>query len=226
MKKYPKMLLVEGENDKSFFTACCRKIGLEDKIWVGPPNGLGDFSAGKDNAIKLLSVLIELASRDESDERIEAIGLVVDADFPAAGGLGFAKTWERISHILRAHAYVIPDVLDRSGKGFCFQHNDGLPQIGLWIMPDNLSQGLLEDFVKKSVVGTEKSLLQHAEQAVAGLKAPKFKPHHLSKAELATWLAWQAMPGQGMAGAVGGQLLDFKKGPSKLYIDWLAQVFS
>ncbi len=92
MKKYPKMLLVEGENDKSFFTACCRKIGLEDKIWVGPPNGLGDFNNCKGNAIKLLSNLIDLASRDESDERIEAIGLVVDADTPAAGGLGFAKT--------------------------------------------------------------------------------------------------------------------------------------
>lgn len=226
MRKYPKMLLVEGENDKSFFTACCRKIGLENTIWVGPPNSFGDFSAGKDNAIKLLSVLIELATRDESNERIESIGLVVDADSPAAGGLGFAKTWERISDILRGHMYVIPDGIDKSGKGFCFQHPDGLPRIGLWIMPDNLSQGILEDFVKKSVIGTEKSLLQHAEQAVAGLNSPKFKPHHLSKAELATWLAWQAMPGQGMQGAVGGQLLDFKKGLAKQYIDWLKKVFS
>lgn len=226
MKKYPKMLLVEGENDKSFFTACCRKIGLEDKIWVGPPNSLSDLAAGKGNAIKLLSVLIELASRDDSAERIESIGLVVDADTPAGGGLGFAKTWQQISEILGRHNYVMPDSREGAGKGFCFEHADGLPRIGLWVMPDNLSQGILEDFVKKSVVGTEKSLLQHAEQVVAGLKAPKFKPHHLSKAELATWLAWQAVPGQGMHGAVGGQLLDFKKGLAKQYIDWLMRVFS
>lgn len=39
------------------------------------------------------------------------------------------------------------------------------------------------------------------------------------------YMAWQAVPGQGMHGAVGARLLNFDKGLGKQYIDWLRKVF-
>ncbi len=81
-------------------------------------------------------------------------------------------------------------------------------------------------FIKRSVLPTEQTLLQHACQTVSSLPTIKFKSNHQSKAEVASWMAWQESPGQGLNGAVGGRLLDFKNGLAKQYVNWLQKVFS
>jgi hypothetical protein len=221
MMKSSKRLLVEGENDQLFFEACCSYARLQD-IQIDPPLQMGASKNGKNNAIALLPDLISQMEH----QSVTHLALVVDADQPETDGLGFVKTWDKITQILAECGYIIPSCPSKPGEGICFAHNDGFPPIGLWIMPDNRSNGFLEDFIKKSLVGPEKNLFERAERTVKDLPEPKkFKAHHTSKAEVASYMAWQAVPGQGMHGAVGAKLLNFEKGLGKQYIDWLRKVF-
>ena len=219
MAKQTKKLLVEGEADTSFFEACLREAGIVD-VWVGPPKDFGGKEYGKGNALNILPELIQ-GLADESSKRL---ALIVDADFPETD-LGFLKTWSKITKILRDYGYSVQDNPPKSTAGIVFRHTDGLPDFGLWIMPDNTRDGLLEDFIKDSAANAEQPLLGHAIKTVKDLPTKKFKEIHNSKAEIATWMAWQAMPGQGLQGAVGGKLLDFEKGQAKQFIDWLKKIY-
>ncbi len=220
MTSSSKHLLVEGENDRLFFALCCERVAKLSKIQVGPPSSYGARD-GKNNAISLLPALLA----QMQDGAITHLALVLDADAPKTDGLGFAKTWEVVTRLLNSAGYTIPDRPNKANAGLIFEHQDGLPAVGLWIMPNNCDNGFLEDFIKKALLGTEKPLLEHAVSTVAELAKPKFKAHHLSKAEVATYMAWQTTPGQGMHGTVGGQLLNFKTGLGKQFIDWLQKVY-
>lgn len=221
----PRQLLVEGEHDRMFAEACCEKIGMKGKIQIGPPSrmpGGANLGNGKGNAIKLLPDLIAQLN----DGVVTHLGLVIDADFNETDGLGFEKTWDKVTCLLSEHKYAIPPKPDNASNGFCFTHQDGLKDFGLWIMPDNRCDGILEDFIKGSVIEAERKLLEHACQTVAALPNPKFKPNRKSKAEVASWMAWQASPGQALSGAVGARLLDFESGLAWRYTQWLRKVFT
>ena len=220
MDQQEKKLLVEGEADRDFFMACLREAELADQVWVGPPIEFSKRRYGKGNALHILPDLIQ----GLADGHSTRLALIVDADFPESD-LGFVKTWKKISMILCNSGYRIPNIPPKSTGGFSFSHNDGLPNFGLWIMPNNATDGLLEDFIKTSILITEKSLLEHAITTVKNLPNRKFKDIHLSKAEIATWMAWQKMPGQSIAGTIGGELLDFKAGQAKQFLDWLRLVY-
>ena len=215
------ILLVEGMADREFFSCCCNNAGLGKKIKVSPPKDLGSKEGGKGNAISLLPDLIQ-QMRDGS---VTGLGLVVDADYEKTNGLGFAKTKIKVENIIKEHGYTVKKQNTRF-EGFSFKHNDGFPDFGLWIMPDNRLDGFLEDFIKQSVVQGDSDLFNHAENTVAKLPNPKFKPIHVSKAEVATWMAWQTIPGQSLKGAIGGNLLNFDEGHAKAFIDWLKRIFA
>jgi len=221
MAKQEMKLLVEGEADRDFFKACLREAGIVEQVWVGPPIDFSDKKYGKGNALHILPKLIE-GLADGSSKRL---AIIVDADYPETD-FGFLKTWKKIALILRNSGYNLPDNPPKTPAGFIFTHTDGLPDFGLWIMPNNTKDGMLEDFIKASIVCTEKPLLAHAQTTVNSLPNRKFKDIHLSKAEIATWMAWQTIPGQSIAGAVGGKLLDFQTGQAKQFLDWLKKVYT
>ena len=110
--------------------------------------------------------------------------------------------------------------------GLIYNHDDGLADFGLWVMPDNSSDGMLEDWLKQCVAPAEQALLTQAVSVVGSLPQPtKFKPLHLSKAEVATWVAWQRSPGQGLHLAVRDQLLDVGYPGYMKLSAWLTHVF-
>ncbi|MEI7866495.1 MAG: DUF3226 domain-containing protein [Candidatus Methylumidiphilus sp.] len=221
MAHQEKKLLVEGETDRSFFQACLREAGIIDEVGVCPPTDYKALGSGKGNALHILPMLIT----NLADGTLSRLALIVDADFTETYS-GFSETWRKITGILRESGYCIPENPPTSTNGFIFTHTDGLPDFGLWIMPNNTKDGMLEDFIKASIVCTEKPLLAHALTTVNSLPNRKFKDIHLSKAEIATWMAWQTIPGQSIAGAVGGKLLDFQTGQAKQFLDWLKKVYT
>lgn len=221
MSNLTKKLLVEGEADTRFFSACCREIGLDD-VWVGPPQEFSGAGTGKGNAISLLPDLI-----DEMEQgQVTRLAIIVDADYAKTGGLGYEETLKKIQGILALKGYKIPKAVDGHKGGRNFVHSDGLPDVGLWIMPDNKNPGFLEDFIRVSLVATENKLFAVASSTVRGLDRPKFKPLHVSKADVATWLAWQSIPGQGLNSVIGSKLLNFKKGLGKEFADWLKLIYA
>ncbi|WP_027469430.1 DUF3226 domain-containing protein [Deefgea rivuli] len=214
-----RLLLVEGEADRAFFELLCRNYAVAaEAIKVSPPKGLGGDWNSKQGVLNLLETQIA----DLNDGRLQALAIVVDADRAPDGG--FAKTIQQITAKVTQHGYDSPPVSLGSG-GLLYKHNDGLPDLGVWIMPDNASDGMLEDWIKQCISPAEASLLAQAQNTIAGLAAPKFKVTKLSKAEVATWLAWQKQPGEGLYCAVKDHLLDSASPQYVGLLKWLKIVF-
>jgi len=217
-----KILLVEGEADKCLFSAICCEERLGVNVKVGSPFEFGGDGRGKGNALKLLPTLLE----QMRDGQIKRLAMVIDADFKEADGLGFHETLKKVAMILKDHGYKVSATLKSRSGGYTIKHSDGLPDFGLWIMPNNASDGLLEDFIKNSISANQKDLLKTAVDVVGTLKTPLFKSIHRSKADVSTWMAWQKVPGQALHAVVGGKLVDFTSGEAKQLMDWLHGIYA
>lgn len=214
-----KILLVEGEADEGFYTAISREINLDVSIKVGRPIKFGGVASGKGNAINLLPTLID----QMKDGQINKLAMIIDADYDASHGLGIKKTLNQVTSILNANSYKISNKVKTGG--YRFKHTDGLPDFGLWIMPNNTDDGLVEDFIKSTIIAAQIPLLNKAVRTVDSLKTPLFKSIHKSKADVATWMAWQEVPGQAMHGMVGGKFIDFTSGEAKNLVTWLRSIY-
>lgn len=112
--------------------------------------------------------------------------------------------------------------------GIVFPHNDGLADFGLWVMPNNAGEGALENWFLDCAHPNSQPLLDHAKTTIANLGAySRFKqPHHLCKAQLATWLAWEQSPGEGLWRAFRDDLLDEGNPAFQGLCAWLQYVYS
>ncbi|MFZ2956895.1 MAG: DUF3226 domain-containing protein [Candidatus Ozemobacteraceae bacterium] len=195
------ILLVEGEADRAFFEQICRVLGLNTRVYVAPPRDFAGSHNTKEGVFNSLPTLLDQLA----DGRITCLAMVVDADNAVNGG-GYESAIKRVEKIVAPYGFVLAI---HPGSGIVFQNNDGLADFGLWVMPNNADDGMLEDWIKQSIHPSEQGLFAHAEAVVAALpKPPKFKAIHRSKAEVATWLAWQKQPGHGIYRAVEDGLID------------------
>lgn len=139
--------------------------------------------------------------------------------------MGFPETWKKITEILERENYDIAGQKITTPGGYIFKNKNGLPNVGLWIMPNNKEGGFLENFVKQSLAVSENKLFSYIDTVLKKLPETRFSELHLAKAEVATWMAWQKVPGQAMASAVSGGLIDMKTGVAKEFIVWLTKVY-
>jgi hypothetical protein len=213
-------LLVEGNDDQTFFKAHLNLIGLIT-VNVRAPKSL-DASTGDGwpNLVKNLPILLKQIIAGD----VEKFGIVLDADYPPANNGGFDKRFQLISNELTKVGYIIPSK-PRHKFGEIFVHPNGLPSVGLWIMPDHQSNGMLEGFVESMVSDAAQiSLLNHAEKSINTLPVTLFdKTLHLTKAKVFTWRAWQKRPGIPLNLALQDGILDRSK--SVNFENWLKQVF-
>jgi hypothetical protein len=211
------ILLVEGESDKAFFSLICKNHGLNTSVRVAHPKDLASSHNSKEGVFNHLPIQLQQLA----DGQTLRLAVVVDADSDPNGG--FEKTRDRVSGILAPFGY---QLAGNQAAGLIYQHNNGLADFGLWIMPDNANAGMLEDWIKQCMDQNEQGLFTHAVTAIDTLPVPpKFSPIHRSKAEVATWMAWQKKPGHGLYRAIEDGLLDTN---SPLYQDlsrWLQHVF-
>lgn len=213
------ILLVEGEADRGFFELLCRMLSISVDVRVATPKDTGGVKNGKEGVFNLLPELL----KQLQDGTTEKLAVVVDADSLGSGG-GFQNACDRFSGIVKPAGFGL--ISGKLAAGLVFENNDGLADLGLWVMPNNDAEGMLEDWIKQCLHPGEGALYQHASASIDAIpNGPKFKPLHRTKAEVATWLAWQENPGHGLYQAVKPELLD-KSAP--LYAGlhaWLKHVF-
>lgn len=213
-----RILLVEGEADRAFFEQICKILVLNTSVKVAPPKGLSGTHNTKEGVFNYLPTLLDQLA----DGTTTCLAVVVDADSEANGG-GYALAVSRVNKIVESYGFVLSTDTTR---GVIFQHNDGLADFGLWVMPNNADEGMLEDWIKQSIHPDEQGLFAHAEAVVAALpQPPKFKLIHRSKAEVYTWLAWQKQPGHGTYRAVEDGLIDTSGVYCHNLTAWLAHVY-
>jgi hypothetical protein len=222
VKNARRILLVEGLSDESFYSAIIKQFSLNASVVAAAPRSLNGGKNSKNGAINLLESLLE----DLFDGSRERIALVVDADLATfnQGFAGFENTLKHVIAKIKPLGYTKQYKVLKDG-GLVFEHNDGLPPFGLWIMPNNHDEGALEDWIKTTIVSTEKALFDKAVSTVADLDNKKFKSHQQSKAELATWLAWQKKPGEGLYYLLEADLLDSQSHELLRFVSWLKYLF-
>lgn len=220
-----RLLFVEGEEDKKFFDAVCRQIGegVQVKVHVREERG-------KPKAIDVFgSTLAALTPASKG-----RFGLGVDADWPHVNASdGFDNTRAAINAALQARSFTALSQFPGT-SGFRSAAN-GRPNVtvGAWIMPDNKSGGCLEDFVAKGVAAAQHDRFRFAANCASrvadgqhGGPAFDFKRHHLSKAQMGTWLAWSDPPRMSLGAVASAEtMLDPQQAVFQELILWLRHLY-
>lgn len=204
-KTAPKMLLAEGKNDCHVIYALCGKYDI-------PENFAVHDCESDVRALKKLSALIS------SSEEYEVIGIVIDADNP-----DLRAKWSNISTRLQKEGYEVPEIPSPDGTIIA---TEGKPKIGVWLMPDNTIDGMLENFCAE-MISTE--AVNFAKECVINAKERGFSTfidNHFPKAAIHTFLSWQDTPGMPLGQAITANVLDGGHEIAVRFVQFLRRLFN
>jgi hypothetical protein len=204
-----RLLLVEGANDKHVILAIQGRRGI--RLLDSEKK---EFMVCDDVGRLLSSLPIQLKGSD-----IAQLGVVVDAD------VNPSNRWTELRSILLAAGYAdVPQTPSAQGTIVEAPTDSILPRVGIWLMPDNKSPGILEDFLQ-FLVPANCGLFSHAQTVVSTLPEKKFSPVAEPKALVHTWLAWQEDPGRPLGQSITARYLDAGVPEVDVFVEWLRRLF-
>jgi hypothetical protein len=168
----PKLLIGEGIDELRFFKALLKFLDISH-IQV-------EQYGGKDKLSKYLRGL----SKRPGYQGLESLGIFRDADQNAK------SAFQSVENYLKATQLPSPS---KSG-----QFADGKPRVGVFILPDGVNPGMLEDVCLAAVQSSKE--MRCVDQYFQCL-ATTTQPRHLSKARVHVWLASQIEPDKRLAEA-------------------------
>lgn len=145
-----------------------------------------------------------------------SLGIVVDAD------LDVRSRWQSIRDRLAQLGYDMPGEPQPNGLIVTTRR----PAVGVWVMPDNVLPGILEDFVRQ-LVPPDDNLWPLVESSVAAIPEPRrFPPVAVRKAEIHTYLAWQEQPGTKMGSAITNRYLQANTQLALTFVEWIKRLIT
>jgi hypothetical protein len=202
------ILLVEGKDDQHVLVHLSSNRGGPRFDEVLPHEG----------DTKLLDA-IPVRLKAAGDEAI--VGIVMDAD------TDLDARWQSLRDRLVKLGYaVVPASPVADGTIVERPEGEFLPRVGIWIMPDNQTRGILEDFLQ-FLVPTGSKLFGHEKTSVATIPEGERRFSQLAepKALIHAWLAWQEEPGKAMGTAITARYLDPNVAQVDVLVSWLNRLF-
>lgn len=148
-------------------------------------------------------------------------GIVIDAD------IDIAARWRSLrDQLLKTGYQAVPDNPSPGGTIIDPPEDAFLPRVGVWIMPDNQTRGILEDFLKFLVpVGSR--LFDHVTSSIDTIPEGERRFNQLAdpKAIIHTWLAWQEDPGKPLGTAITMRYLDANVAQVDVLVSWMNRLF-
>lgn len=182
---------------------------LKKKQFFKPANGY-------DNVPALISATLKI-------EGLTNLGIIVDAN-----DKGIGSRWDAIKN--RLSTKFGKEVLasaDPKPGGIVVQ--EGRLTVGVWIMPDNQSNGYLEHFLESMLPPEGKAeLWEYIRTTLKELQAQKFcefEEKNYQKALVRTWLAWQKEPGLSYGTALSKGYLNPNVEAVKPFLEWITSTF-
>lgn len=181
------LLLVEGPSDRHAVSHLVKLVhGVEPTFEI--------FDCGGDEGV-LRNFSSRLASANPEHE---ILGLILDTDIEkTTAENAVERRWVELKSKIGAE-YSLPDAFPDTGlirNPLPGRRAKGtLPRIGAWFMPNNKAFGMFEDLLMESLQAEEKD---YTSKVVTQAKADgiaKYRPSHLSKAIVRTYMAWQDPP--------------------------------
>jgi hypothetical protein len=211
-KPNSKKLLVEGDDEKRvipFFMD-------EHVLWGDKENErIVDISqfGGIEDLLKPGN--IEAESKVPG---LRAMGIVIDADDQ------FESRWARVRDRCKRVASSFPE--DLPPGGLIYETPHGL-RIGVWIMPDNQSRGMLETFLSNLVTDDMNPLWEFACKSgkLSKSHGAPYSDSHCDKVSVHTYLAWLDPPGRQLHIAVLARALDARLPLGSLFVQWFMELF-
>jgi hypothetical protein len=200
------ILLVEGKDDLNVFKAIFGQRSLPHLTEINDHEGW--------------TRLLEAIPVWLKDSGVEALGIVLDADTNVAG------RWDSVRNRLSAASYVAPPQPDPQGLVLNSPPGAMLPRVGVWLMPNNVLPGILEDFLR-CLVPQGSALFAYAERTVNEIpeNLRLFKPIDRPKALIHTWLAWQSEPGRPLGQSITAGFLEHTAAEADNLVRWLQRLF-
>lgn len=199
----PHRMLLEGADDARVVQA------------LGGMHGIYGFDCWDCGGI---DALVSSITTEASASDVRSLGIVVDANhYPD-------RRWQKVREPLRKLGYTMPRSPDAGGS-ILPPPNPTLSAVGLWMMPDNVSPGALEDFVC-ALLPDGDQLMPLAVEAVARVPPGQrlFPENAVGKAQLYTWLAWQKRPGRRPGSAIEMQFLNARAPAALAFCDWMRRL--
>ena len=210
-KKGRLRLIVEGPDDKHAIISLVARHGID---WDADALAL-PFVEDATGVDSLLQGLPTAASAP-----YDRLGIVADMDDPRD-----QDRWAQIQGRLRSKGVVVPDA--PSPEGTIFPGLQGASsRIGVWLMPDNRSGGVLEHFLS-TLIPAGDPCASHAQEVTTRareLGAPLAEKDH-AKGVIHTWLAWQADPGVPFGVALTKRYLRGDSPDAVRFVTWFKRLF-
>ena len=211
-KSNPNRLLVEGRKDQfaiASLMAAHIPWGDSPEEW---PVLIREFD-GVENLLERGRIALEWKASG-----MQRLGVVVDANDD------FEGRWDRVRDRCAKFFPNLPRDLPQDGL---VRVAPDQRRLGVWIMPDNRSRGMLETLLKFLVPDQDNPLWKYAQSTVeqARRKGASFKEQHHDKAEVHTWLAWQDEPGLPLGLALIRKCLDPNSKHAMPFVRWFKKLF-
>ncbi len=150
---------------------------------------------------------------------VKRLGVMFDADDKPAAG--------RYTSIRKQCLDIFPSLPATMPSIGLVAQNTEQKRLGVWIMPDNLSPGDLETFLRYFVPDQSESVWKSA--TVAVIEARKlgacWRDCHQAKANLYTWLAWQDPPSQKPGEALTKKILNPYSSNGDQFLGWFRSLY-
>lgn len=208
---HAKILVVEGKDEQYLIPELLEKCGV---LWPRNPHPFEiQEQGGVENILANGFIQTKL-----KESRLQALGIVVDADEAPH------EKWQSILREIPA-SYGAPALLPPGGLILPGPHADG-PRLGVWIMPDNQTNGMIETLIAQLRKGTP-DLLEHIDASICQARklGAAFRTVHTDKARVHTWLAWQDPPGAPMGQAVLKNMLKVDDPILNKFVTWARKLF-
>lgn len=219
-----RILLVEGQDDRHLIWQICRKepslfsttrVGHEFMTVTLLHQGTTFQIIEKGNRREVVnSIRSEVLKSD-----VEAVGILVDADASVTG------CWNSITNGFARTGVTLP--AGPTAGGTIISKSGDLPRIGIWMMPDNVSSGEVENFVL-GMISTGDTVWPLSQNYIDRIPLTQRKFANtrtkIDKAKLHAWLAARKEPGR-MGAAVGAADLSVNASQCQQFLKWITDLF-
>jgi len=202
-EKFNKKLLVEGQNDMHVVSALCEKYQIIENFDIIDCEGVG-------NVIRQIGTRLK-------GYNINTVGIIVDAD------TDLQTRWNSLYSTLTGIGFIVPKKFPEEGL---IVENE-TQKVGIWIMPDNNSDGMLENFISFLIPKNDKLSLV-VDDVLAKIETQglnKYLRKDKPKAKIHTWLAWQEEPGTPMGLSITKKYLSTEETICQQFIKWVTELF-
>ena len=204
---HPRVLLVEGPDDKHVVIHLSERSELEQNFWIIEKEG-------KDKLID--SIVLEARTPGRT-----VLGIVLDANNnPDAR---WQALTDRLNRLRQEDHFDLPELpAQPEPSGTIIE---GGLRIGIWLMPDNRSTGELEDFVG-SMIPPADPVWPLSQAYIEGIPQAdrKFAPGKIQRAKVHAWLATRQNH-RPMGLAIKARDLDTNTPNSTAFANWLRTLF-